>query len=85
MPLIAFVALGGCDQLQQAQMNDIHDQVVQQTLGQYRIAKDSGQAMDACVHAGLVAAAYLQAQDQQNYQQWKGTEQIDCAIAGLPK
>jgi len=41
-------------------------------------------ARDVCVHAGLVAAAYLQAKDEENYREWKATEKTDCVAAGLP-
>lgn len=50
---------------------------------QYEIAKRSGSAIDACVQAGFVSAAYLQAKDESNYQRWKGTEKIDCLAAGI--
>lgn len=83
--LIVFMLAGACDQLEDAAMTDIHGKVVEQTLAQYKIAKESGQKMDACVHAGIVAASYLQAQDQQNYEIWKAVEKTDCALAGLPK
>jgi hypothetical protein len=54
-------------------------------LKQYEIAKRDGSKMDACVHAGLVAAAYLQAKDEAKYQEWKLTERVDCFIAGVPE
>lgn len=50
---------------------------------QYKIARQSGNPIDACVHAGIVAAAYLQAHDQTNYETWKRTERSDCSAAGL--
>lgn len=52
---------------------------------QYVMSVRSGTPIDVCVHAGLVAAAYLQAHDQLNYQRWKQTESADCALAGMPK
>jgi hypothetical protein len=59
-------------------MKDIHDQVATDSVEQYRIAKRNGDAVDACVHAGLVAAAYLQAKDEASYQKWKDIERSDC-------
>ena len=52
---------------------------------QYEMSVRSGSAIDVCVHAGLVSAAYLQAHDESNYQRWKQNESLDCARAGLPK
>lgn len=65
-------------------MREIRDQVAQDARAEYRIAKRNGNAMDACVHAGFVAAAYLQAQDESNYKTWKSIESTDCRAAGLP-
>jgi hypothetical protein len=41
---------------------------------EYEIANRHGSKIDICVHAGLVAAAYLQAKDESNYQRWKSVE-----------
>jgi len=38
-----------------------------------------------CVHAGMVAAAYLQAKDQGSYARWKEVERQDCNAAGVPR
>jgi hypothetical protein len=37
------------------------------------------------VQAGMVSAAYLQANDSFNYNQWKATEKSDCRAAGMPQ
>jgi hypothetical protein len=50
---------------------------------QYNIAKRQGDPMQVCVQAGLVAAAYLQAKDDGNYNKWKAQEKKDCNKAGL--
>jgi hypothetical protein len=50
---------------------------------QYEIAKKRGGAMDACVQAGVVAAAYLQAKDENEFKKWKAIERTDCARAGV--
>ncbi|OPX99890.1 MAG: hypothetical protein A4E58_00202 [Syntrophorhabdus sp. PtaB.Bin006] len=60
-------------------------QVAVDAQKQYEIAKRNGTAMEACVHAGLVAAAYLQAKDEPNYQRWKQVEVSDCDRAGVPR
>lgn len=62
----------------------VEKQVANDAEKEYEIAKQSGTAMDICVHAGLVSAAYLQAKDDVNYQKWKKIEKADCRKAGLP-
>ncbi|MBY8826125.1 hypothetical protein [Sphingomonas colocasiae] len=75
----------GCDQLAQKQLSDIQKQVAEDAVKQYEIVRNSGTAVDKCVHAGLVAASYLQAQDESNYQHWKAIEAGNCAAAGVPR
>jgi hypothetical protein len=62
----------------------IENKVADDAVKEYEIAKRSGTKMDVCVHASLVAAAYLQAKDEAKYREWKATEKADCAVAGLP-
>jgi len=62
----------------------IYNKVSSDAVAQYGIAKRNGAKMDICVHAGFVAAAFMQAKDEANYRQWKQTETVDCAAAGLP-
>lgn len=64
-------------------MDKIYYQVVQDTVDQYNIAKNQGDAMQICVQAGLVSAAYLQAKNQEKYNEWKAIEKADCRAAGL--
>jgi hypothetical protein len=64
-------------------MHDIELQVAADAEEQYKIAKRSGHVMDAYIHAGLVAAAYLQAKDEANYQKWKEIEKAEAARANL--
>jgi len=68
---------------QQKFMQDIHNKVVSDAVTQYGIARRNGTPMDVCVQAGLVSAAYLQAQDETGYKRAKETEKADCARAGL--
>ena len=74
---------GGLEQQAQKEMNRIEQQVAADAVKQYEIAKRSGSAMDAYVHAGLVAAAYLQAKDEANYQKWKRIEEEEGRRAGM--
>lgn len=61
----------------------VEDEVVQQALEQYEIAKRSGDPIQTCVHAGMVTAAYLQAKDEAKYQEWLAVERGNCGTAGL--
>jgi hypothetical protein len=76
---------GGLQHQAERGMQDIKEKVAADEVKQYEIAKRHGSAIDACVHAGLVAAAYLQAQEEGSYQEWKGIERSDCAIVGIPQ
>lgn len=81
----------GCDAIEQAQndavnkeMKRIEKQVADDQVKQYDIAKRSGDKIQACVQAGIVKAAFLQAKDEGNYKKWMATEKADCAAAGMP-
>jgi hypothetical protein len=65
-------------------LRGIQNKVATDAVAEYNIAAAQGNNMQKCVQAGLVAAAYLQAQDSTNYNTWKATETADCAVAGLP-
>jgi hypothetical protein len=83
------MCFAGCekaiDGLAQREMAKIEKQVAQDVVKQYEIAKRGGDKMDKCVHAGLVAAAFLQAKDEANYSKWKAIEKSDCAAVGMPR
>lgn len=76
---------GGLEQSAANSLADIENQVAKDAETQYYITSRSGTKIDICVHAGFVAAAYLQAKDESNYQTWKATERRDCDAAGLPR
>ncbi|MBC7807578.1 MAG: hypothetical protein H7145_15685 [Akkermansiaceae bacterium] len=76
---------GGFNMSVQRDVQNIHNTVAADFEKQYGIANRSGNAMDSCVQAGIVSAAYLQAKDDANYQKWKEIEKSDCARAGIPK
>jgi len=69
----------------QDMMADIHRKVAADAVAQYNMTKRNGTAIDVCVHAGLVSAAYLQAKDETNYKASKAIESADCKAAGLPQ
>ena len=75
---------GGIEVRTEQITNDINQQVISDVLQQYNIAKANGTKIDACVRAGLVAEAYLQAHDERNYSAWKNIEFLDCDEAGVP-
>ena len=75
---------GGLEKQAQKDMLHIEQQVAEDAVKEYDIAKRSGSTMDAYVHAGLVAAAYLQAKDEANYQKWKSIETSEAQRAGMP-
>jgi len=83
--VLGTLAVGGCDQLVDQQMSDIHDKVARDAVEQYDIAKRQGDPIQTCVQAGIVSAAYLQAKDEGSYNTWKAIERADCARAGLPR
>lgn len=73
------------EQQRQAQstMADIHAQVAADSIAQYEMTKRNGDKIEICVHAGIVAAAFLQAKDEAGYTKWKGIEKADCKRAGM--
>lgn len=83
----ALVVFGGgwlaIDWYTASSMKNIENQVAADAVTQYEIAKRQGDAMQTCVQAGMVSAAFLQAKDEANYTKWKATERADCARAGL--
>lgn len=64
-------------------MQKIENQVAADAVKQYEIAKKNGSAMDAYVQAGMVAAAFLQAKDEENYKKWKKIEEEEAKNVGL--
>ncbi|MGA8276847.1 MAG: hypothetical protein WB784_01430 [Rhodanobacteraceae bacterium] len=62
----------------------VKNQVAADAVEQYEIVKKSGSAMDLCVQAGMVAAAFLQAKNESQYRVWINKKKEDCAAAGLP-
>lgn len=82
--LILASLLFGCDQAVDSQMQSIQNKVAEDAVKQYEIASRSGGAIDKCVQAGLVSAAYLQAKNESEYSHWKTIEKLDCSAAGAP-
>lgn len=81
--MLWWLAGGGLEKQTAYEMQKIENQVATDAVSQYLIAKRQGDAIQVCVQAGLVSAAYLQAKDEPNYRQWKETESADCQRAGI--
>ncbi|MEO8120735.1 MAG: hypothetical protein ABI606_15625 [Rhodoferax sp.] len=83
--MLWYFAGGGADKQVALDMQKIVDQVATDSANQYQIAKRQGDPIQTCVQASMVSAAYLQANDESNYQRWKSTESEDCERAGVPR
>ena len=84
--IVIFISLyfgGGIEKQAQKEMDKIENQVASDSEKQYEIAKRNGSDMDAYVQAGLVCAAYLQANDEFNYKKWKAIENQLAKKIGL--
>lgn len=66
-------------------MRSVHHQLQQDAEKQYGIVSRGGDKIALCVQAGLVAASYLQANDEAGYRKWQAIEKADCARAGIQK
>ncbi|MBC7495495.1 MAG: hypothetical protein H7221_10855 [Flavobacterium sp.] len=75
---------GGMDKQVANDMQKIENQVATDAEKQYEIAKNGGDKMQTYVQASLVAAAYLQAKDEVNYNKWKAIEKEEGKNAGMP-
>lgn len=76
---------GGVEDQTAQTMAHVEQKVAQDAVSQYQIAKRNGDAMQTCVQAGMVSAAFLQAKDEANYKIWQATEKQDCEKAGVPR
>lgn len=81
--LIAFFFFGGWDWWTGKQAGDLYVKTAEDLEAQYRLMGAESSEMDKCVQAGIVAAAWLQAQDQIEYKNWKLIEDGHCESAGL--
>lgn len=82
--MVWFFFGGGLEKTAAKNMASIEKQVATDAVKQYQIAKQNGNLVETCVHAGMVAAAYLQAKDSDSHKQWQQTQRQDCKKAGMP-
>lgn len=75
---------GGMDKQVAYDMQKIENQVAIDAQKQYEIAKKGGDKIQTYVQASMVAAAYLQAKDEVNYNKWKTIEKEEAKNAGIP-
>lgn len=59
----------------------IERKVAEDAVAQFRIVERNGSPNDKCVYAGFVAAAFLQAKDEEMYKAWRTSEQQWCQAA----
>lgn len=83
--LVFYLMSGATEAVANKSLDSIHNQVAEDAVAQYRIAERGNDPIQTCVQAGMVAAAYLQAKDEPNYNQWKDVEKKACTAAGIPK
>ena len=81
---ISFFFGGGQKAVVEEQMQDVKNQVAQDAIEQYEIAKRNGTKTDIYVNASMVSAAFLQAKDEPNYAKWKAIEKQAAKDAGMP-
>jgi hypothetical protein len=68
----------------QHETDHLYNHVAEDQQKAFEIAKNSGNMTDAYVQAGIVAAAYLQAKDDVNYNKWKEIEKGIGKKLGMP-
>ena len=81
--VIAFYFLGGLDWFTAREVDSLYVRPAEDLESQYRLMGSESSEMDKCVQAGIVAQAWLQAEDQGNYRTWKATEKSHCEAAGI--
>lgn len=68
--LIYLLFTTGSSDTGQHQINETKNQVAQEAIKQYNIVKRNGSGIEASLHAGFVAEAFLQVGDKENYAKW---------------
>lgn len=81
--VIGFFFGGGVEKQAQKNLDQIENQVAADAVRQYEIAKKNGNAQDAYTAASLCKAAFLQANDEENYAKWTKIEKEEAKKAGL--
>ena len=79
--LPACLALASCAPAMKAQMHMVNNLQIQDAMRKFEAAERSGDPLDMCVKAKLVAAAYEDAKEPLNARAWKAREQQACDLA----
>ena len=66
-------------------LTNVQNQVASDFERQYQEVKESGNMMDRCIRAGLVAEGYLQSGNNESYRLWRSVEKADCQAAGIAR
>jgi len=66
-------------------MKNIAIQMALEEERKFKLVNENGSSMDMCVHAGIVALAWLQTENSERYKQWKEIEKKACKAAGVPR
>jgi len=64
-------------------MKNIAIQVALEEERKFKLVNENGSNMEMCIHAGTVAAAWLQTENSERYKQWKEIQKKMCKAAGL--
>lgn len=77
MAVIICLVLISCQKMQEvqkesqkAQLQNIYDLTTEQQLKQWDIVSRNGTQAEKYIHAGIVAACYLQAGNESKYKEW---------------
>ncbi len=77
---ILWVVVMGLERHFANKSSDNHEQVAAEAVEQYQLARQAGDHAKTCLHARIVTAIYLQANDNANYQHWKAIQEQECSL-----
>ena len=79
--IVAMLALTSCAPAVKAQARMVDNLRIQDATRAHDTAQRKGDALDICVKARLVAAAYEDARETGNAQAWRSREREACDLA----
>lgn len=74
---------GGIEGQAEKELNKIEIQVAKDSEKQYHIVRKNGISIESQVQAAMVAAAYLQAKDEVNYNKWNTIANEEAKKLGM--
>lgn len=83
-PLLSLILVFvGCEQKNAHQdAKEVSGQIIKESINRYEIVKNSGNAMDTCIQAGIVKNTMLATQNETGSKKWISIEKKDCEKAG---